>query len=114
MLAPLPKWVTTDNFEIQAKAEGNPTKDQMRLMMQSLLADRFKLAVHFEDRPVPAYNLAAVKPKLVKADGTWHRHIQRVVCAVSHFHKFHAQSCQPQNALCIGLTLLLNQLAALV
>ena len=46
MLAHLPKWVTTDRFIIQAKAEGNPTKDQMRLMMQSLLADRFKLAVH--------------------------------------------------------------------
>jgi hypothetical protein len=39
--------------------------------------------------------------------GTWRRHIQRVVCAASPFHKFHAQSCQPQNALCIALTPLL-------
>ena len=30
-------------YEVDAKAEGNPTKDQMRLMMQSLLGDRFKL-----------------------------------------------------------------------
>lgn len=46
MLARAPKWVSTDNFEIEAVAEGNPTKDQMRLMVQSLLADRFRLQVH--------------------------------------------------------------------
>jgi hypothetical protein len=43
-----PKWVLTSHFDIQAKAQGNPTKDQMRLMMQTLLADHFKLAVHYE------------------------------------------------------------------
>jgi bla regulator protein BlaR1 len=49
----LSKWITTDLFTIEAKAPiANPTKDQMRLMMQSLLADRFKLAVHFEIRDV--------------------------------------------------------------
>jgi len=57
LLAHLPKWVATDRFRIQATAEGNPTKDQMRLMMQALLAERFKLTVHFdtqEDTPVLA------------------------------------------------------------
>jgi uncharacterized protein (TIGR03435 family) len=34
----------------------------MRLMMQSLLADRFKLAVHFETREVPVLALTLVKP----------------------------------------------------
>ena len=34
----------------------------MRLMMQSLLADRFKLAVHFETREVPVFALTLVKP----------------------------------------------------
>src|SRR5580658_4191174 len=29
MLAGVPKWVSTDNFEIHAVAEGNPTKEQM-------------------------------------------------------------------------------------
>jgi uncharacterized protein (TIGR03435 family) len=48
MLASLPPWVATDRFAIHAKAEGNPTKDQMRLMVQSLLADRFKFAAHLE------------------------------------------------------------------
>ncbi len=46
MLAHVPKWVSTDNFEIQAVAAGNPTKDQLRLMVRSLLADRFRLRVH--------------------------------------------------------------------
>jgi uncharacterized protein (TIGR03435 family) len=62
MLAHLPKWVAGDSFVIEAKAEGNPTKDQMRLMMQSLLADRFKLALHFETREMPALALVLDKP----------------------------------------------------
>jgi uncharacterized protein (TIGR03435 family) len=62
MLAHLPKWVATDYFEIHAKVEGNPTKDQMRLMMQSLLADRFKLAVHFETQQVPVFALVLQTP----------------------------------------------------
>lgn len=62
LLAHLPKWVATDRFEIHAKAEGNPTKDQMRLMLQSLLADRFKLAVHFEARETRVFALVLNKP----------------------------------------------------
>jgi uncharacterized protein (TIGR03435 family) len=58
----LPKSVGTDSFDIEARAEGNPTKDQMRLMIQSLLADRFKLAVHFETREGPVFELTMVKP----------------------------------------------------
>ena len=57
MLARLPKWVATDHFEIHAKADGKPTKDQMRLMLQSLLADRFKLAAHFETQDTPVLAL---------------------------------------------------------
>jgi bla regulator protein BlaR1 len=62
MLAHMPKWVGTDRFDIEARAEGNPSKDQMRLMMQSLLAERFKLAAHFETQDVPILALTLVKP----------------------------------------------------
>jgi hypothetical protein len=62
MLARLPKWVETDNFEIHARGAADSTKDQMRLMMQSLLADRFKLAIHFETQQVPVLALTLVKP----------------------------------------------------
>src|SRR5207247_5292310 len=37
-------------------------------MLLALLKDRFKMETHFENRPVTAYALVAVKPKLQKAD----------------------------------------------
>jgi uncharacterized protein (TIGR03435 family) len=42
--------------------------DSMRVMLQALLKDRFKLVLHEEQRPLPGYALVAVKPKLRKAD----------------------------------------------
>ena len=61
--ASAPKWIATTRFDIEAKAENlNPTKDQMRLMMQSLLAERFKLAVHTETRELPVLALILAKP----------------------------------------------------
>jgi uncharacterized protein (TIGR03435 family) len=62
MLAHLPDWVASERFDIQARAPGTPTKDQMRLMMQSLLADRFGLKVHFETQVVPVLAMQFVKP----------------------------------------------------
>jgi uncharacterized protein (TIGR03435 family) len=62
LLPQLPGWATTDRFDIQARAEGNPGKDQMRMMMRSLLADRFKLAVHTETREVPVLAFVLAKP----------------------------------------------------
>ena len=71
MIAHLPKWVADDRFDIQAKAPvASPTKDQMRLMMQALLAERFKLALHFETKESAVLALVLVKteklgPKLL-------------------------------------------------
>ena len=62
LLSQLPKWAITDRFDIQGRAQENPTKDQMRLMMQSLLADRFRLAVHYETRQVPVFALIVDQP----------------------------------------------------
>ncbi len=62
MLAHLPKWIATDHFAIRARFAGNPTKDQIRLMMQSLLADRFGLAVHFESKEVSVFSLVLDRP----------------------------------------------------
>lgn len=62
-LSRAPKWVATDNYAIQAKAPiGNPTKDQFRLMIQSLLADRFNLNLHFQNRETPVLALTLIKP----------------------------------------------------
>ena len=58
-----PKWIATARFDIEAKSENpNPTKDQMRLMMQSLLAERFGLMVHTETRQLPVLALVLAKP----------------------------------------------------
>jgi uncharacterized protein (TIGR03435 family) len=58
----LPNWAQTDLFDIEARAEGNPTIDQMRLMMQTLLADRFKLVVHVDRQQLPGYALVLIEP----------------------------------------------------
>ena len=62
MVAHLPKWVSTDTFGIEAQAAGDPTQDQMRVMLQSLLTDRFGLRVHFETAQVPMLALVLDKP----------------------------------------------------
>src|SRR3984893_5076694 len=59
----LPKWAIADKFDIIARAESQrPTKDEMRLMLQSLLEDRFKLKVHREKQQMPVFGLYLVKP----------------------------------------------------
>ena len=50
-----PDWIQSDRFDVAAKAEGDPPPDQMRLMLQKLLADRFKLNVHRETREMPVF-----------------------------------------------------------
>jgi uncharacterized protein (TIGR03435 family) len=66
-----PVWRDTDPFEIVAKAPGDaePTPEQGRQMLQSLLADRFRLKVHREMRDAPVYALVVAKngPKLTKS-----------------------------------------------
>jgi uncharacterized protein (TIGR03435 family) len=62
LLAHQPKWVSEENMAISMRASGNPTKDQARVMMQSMLADRFKLAIHFETRQVPVLALTLIRP----------------------------------------------------
>jgi uncharacterized protein (TIGR03435 family) len=56
-------------YDIEAIVEGTPGDDQVRLMFQALLADRFKLKVHRETREVARYELVAAKngPKLKSA-----------------------------------------------
>jgi uncharacterized protein (TIGR03435 family) len=59
----VPSWADNEHFDIEAKV--NPgidaTPEQMRLMVQSLLADRFQLKVRWETREMPTYNLVAAK-----------------------------------------------------
>jgi uncharacterized protein (TIGR03435 family) len=59
-----PGWITADHYDIAAKAEGKPRPDQNRLMLQTLLKDRFKLALHRETKDLPIYALTVAKSGL--------------------------------------------------
>ncbi len=67
-----PAWVRDERFDVQgkldddqvaalAKLSRNDREAQMRLMTQSLLAERFHLAYHFETRPLAVYQLEIAK-----------------------------------------------------
>jgi uncharacterized protein (TIGR03435 family) len=67
-----PKWLNSERFDIEAKAD-NSIADQLRAlsrdqrklqtkaMFQQLLAERFKLTVHWETRELPVYALVVAK-----------------------------------------------------
>src|SRR6266478_3717345 len=64
-----PSWIDSERYEIQAKADcsGGPIpREQMQLMLQSMLEDRFQLKAHMETRELPIYNLVVAKdgPKI--------------------------------------------------
>src|SRR5579875_2516195 len=67
-----PDWITSERFEIAAKAE-QPVDDDSVLMemLQGLLAERFKLTLHRETKVIPALVLEVAKngPKLERAEG---------------------------------------------
>ena len=57
-----PDWVLNDRYSIEARTEKlDVTKDELRLMMRALLAERFKLAAHFEKREVRVFALKTIK-----------------------------------------------------
>jgi uncharacterized protein (TIGR03435 family) len=56
-----PDWIDSDKFDIIAKADGPATEPQMKLMLQALLADRFKLAFHHQDKELKAFVLTIAK-----------------------------------------------------
>lgn len=58
----LPDWAKTQFFNIEARADGAPSRDQLRLMVQALLADRFKLTLHRELKVREEYSLVLFKP----------------------------------------------------
>jgi uncharacterized protein (TIGR03435 family) len=58
----LPKWAQDDWFTIEARAEGNPTRDNVRQMVRSLLQSRFQLAAHMGMREAQVYALVVAKP----------------------------------------------------
>jgi uncharacterized protein (TIGR03435 family) len=58
-------------YDIEAKSAGSASAAELRGMMQSLLAERFKLALHRENRVVPVYEMTLGKggPKMPEVKG---------------------------------------------
>jgi len=78
MIVGAPKWLGDNKISIIAKApstalvngqNGPPVDiDALITMVKNLLAQRFKMQTHMEERPINAYTLTAVKPKMKPAD----------------------------------------------
>ena len=55
-----PDWINFDRYDISAKAADGADK-QLQLMLQALLAERFKLAIHRETKELPCFVMVAAK-----------------------------------------------------
>ena len=75
-LVGLPKFADSERFDVIAKAPGGPFADafmdmaSIKPLLRKLLTDQFKIQAHTEDRPVSAFVLTALKPKMTKSDST--------------------------------------------
>ena len=74
-----PKWINSDRFDVEARAVGDVVRGtegtrRKQLMLQTLLAERFKLVVHHETRELPIYALVLARrdrklgPKLRRSE----------------------------------------------
>jgi len=76
-----PTWITNEHFDIQGKLDDDQVAalhklsrddrdEQMRLMVQSMLVERFHLSYHFETRELPVYLLKIARGGLKCAPDT--------------------------------------------
>jgi uncharacterized protein (TIGR03435 family) len=56
-----PEWVRNENYDIRAKAPKPSSRQEMLQMLQTLLAERFKLLAHRETRTMDVYGLVLVR-----------------------------------------------------
>jgi uncharacterized protein (TIGR03435 family) len=64
-----PDWIRGAHFDITAKSEGPAAEEEMKRMLQGLLAERFRLSFHREQKEMRALVLTVVSgsPKLTPA-----------------------------------------------
>lgn len=65
-----PPWLDTERYSIAAKVPPGTTKEQVLVMWQNLLAERFQLKLHRETKEVPIYEITVGKngPKLKESE----------------------------------------------
>jgi uncharacterized protein (TIGR03435 family) len=82
-LAGAPEWARTERFDIAARAGREVTLAELRLMVQTLLADRFQLKSHVEQRDLPLYTLVVARadgrlgPNIRRSDDECKRMVER-------------------------------------
>jgi uncharacterized protein (TIGR03435 family) len=54
-------WFDSAHYDIVAKPESKPKLDEIPVMLQALLADRFQLALHRETKELPMYALVTAR-----------------------------------------------------
>ncbi len=65
-----PGWASSEHYDLEATAGGRPiANEQMRTMLQALLADRFQLRIHRQTRAIPMFSLVVDRhgPKLLES-----------------------------------------------
>ena len=65
-----PDWLGASRFDISAKAGHEVTDEELRLMLRTLLADRFKMVSHTENKEMSAYVLSIAKGGLKVKEST--------------------------------------------
>jgi uncharacterized protein (TIGR03435 family) len=66
-----PDWINNEPYDVEARVDGPHSVDDLHIMYQNLLTDRFNLKFHKETREGPVYALTVDKSGLkMKADGT--------------------------------------------
>jgi len=81
-----PGWIKSERYDIEAKAEGNPSRRQIEgPLLQALLKDRFQLKLHRETKELPVFGLVAAKGGLrlkpTKLEGDCASFYERAKCA---------------------------------
>jgi uncharacterized protein (TIGR03435 family) len=94
-----PGWLDLDEFDLDARAGGRATKDQLRSMLVALLAERFHLTLHRDTKEMRVYALSVDKggPKLHPATGD--------LRPTTSPQNFHGDMRQLANFISIGLTI---------
>jgi len=69
-----PNWLDTAEYEVDARTGESAGRDEVRLMLRTLLADRFVLALHRESKEMKVYELvvdkSGAKIQAARGDGT--------------------------------------------
>jgi uncharacterized protein (TIGR03435 family) len=65
-----PGWIDSKFFDVDAKAKGTHTKEEILSMLQPALADRFKLALRHETKEMQVYVLTQGGPANIQIEGS--------------------------------------------